>query len=105
MANVRLHSFLGEVEPLADLAVHEAVRNELEHLDLAHRGLLLEFAHGRRERDHLGVLAGRMPCRSLVEATAVVQVSAQDVFTLGSVDAGNIARLQGLPYPQSKGGR
>ena len=44
MPHVRLHRFLGEEEALADLAVHEAVGDELQHLDLASRRLLCEFA-------------------------------------------------------------
>ena len=40
--HVRLDRLLGEEEPLADLAVHETFGDELEHLDLARRRLLLE---------------------------------------------------------------
>ena len=54
MADVRLDRLLGEEEPLPDLAVHEAVRDQLEDLDLAHGRLLLELAERRAERDHLG---------------------------------------------------
>ena len=44
MAHVRLDRLLGEEEVLADLSVHEAVGDELEHLDLTRRGLLLELS-------------------------------------------------------------
>ena len=48
MANMRLDRLLGEEQALADLAVHEAVGDQLEHLDLTRRRLLLELAQGRR---------------------------------------------------------
>ena len=54
VADVALDRLLGEEEPLPDLAVHEAVRDQLKHLDLAHRRLLLELAERAPERDHLG---------------------------------------------------
>ncbi|WP_325115893.1 hypothetical protein [Gaiella sp.] len=40
---MRLDRLLRQEELLADLAVHEAVRDELEHLDLTRRRLLLEL--------------------------------------------------------------
>ena len=43
MADVRLDRLLRQEELLADLAVDEAVRDELEHLDLTRRRLLLEL--------------------------------------------------------------
>ena len=51
--DVGLDRLLRKEQPLADLAVHEAVGDELEHLDLAHRRLLLELAKRALERDHL----------------------------------------------------
>ena len=39
-----LDRLLREEEPLADLAVHEAVGDQLEHLDLAGGRLLAELA-------------------------------------------------------------
>src|SRR5437016_427495 len=51
--DVRLDRLLRQEEPLPDLAVHEAVRDQLKHLDLAHRGLLLELAERALERDDL----------------------------------------------------
>ena len=53
MPHVGLHRLLREEEALTDLAVHEAVRDELQHLDLTGRRLLRELAQDRRvERDH-----------------------------------------------------
>ena len=46
-----LDSLLGEEETLADVAIHEAVRDQLQNLDLARRRLLLELAGRRRERN------------------------------------------------------
>jgi len=40
MPNVGLDGLFREEEALTDLTVHEAVRDELEHLDLASRGVL-----------------------------------------------------------------
>jgi len=85
VADVRFDGFFREIEPLSDLAVHETVGDELQDLDLAHRGLLLQLAKRGLKRDDLGVLLRAVPRSGLVEATGVVQVSAQDVFTLGSV--------------------
>ena len=87
--HVRLDRFLGEEESLSDLTIDQAVRDELEDLDLARRRLLLELAKGGRrdERDHrAGPL--RVPARSSsLESTAVVAVSVQDLFTLRGVHA------------------
>ena len=86
---MRLDRLLGEEEPLSDLAVDEAVGDELEDLDLACRGLLLELAEGggRDERDH-GPGPIRVPARgSRLESTAVVAVSVQDLLTLRGVHA------------------
>jgi hypothetical protein len=93
VADVRLHRLLGEEEPLADLAVDEAVGDQLEHLDLAHRRLLLELAQRALERDHLGARPGSAARRDLLEPARVICVPAQDLFALGGVHARDI----GLP--------
>ena len=49
MPHVRLHRLLRQEQALADLAVHEAVCNELQHLDLAGRRLLRELPEDRRD--------------------------------------------------------
>ena len=58
VAHVGLYGLLREEELLADLPVDEALRDQLEHLDLPGRGQL--HALPRRERDHLAG-AGRGP--------------------------------------------
>lgn len=71
---------------MADLAIDEAVRDELEDFDLARRRLLLELPEGALERDDLGLaLAVRPPCGHLVEAARVADVTAQDLLPLGGV--------------------
>jgi hypothetical protein len=95
---MRLHGLLREEKANPDLAVHEAVRDQLEHFDLAVRRLLLELPKGPIEGDDLGGTArGRAPGRNLVETTGMVGVPVQDGFTLGSVHDGYIgAAYQGL---------
>ena len=58
--DMRLHGFLREEEPVADLAVRESVRDELKHLDLTRGRLLLELAERSGERDDLGVARSRV---------------------------------------------
>jgi hypothetical protein len=93
VAHVGLHRLLREEEPHADLAVHEAVGDELEHLDLAGCRLLLELLQGPAERNDLGAPA-TAALRHRVKAAAVVHVSGQDLLALSSVH-GN--RDIGLP--------
>src|SRR5262249_43977900 len=94
VAHVRLHRLLREEEPLADLAVDQAVRDQLEHLDLAHRRLLLELAERALERNHLGAPRAAA-CRDLVETACVTDVSVQDLLTLSSVHGPSIGRTGG----------
>jgi hypothetical protein len=84
MAYVALHRLLGEEEAHADLAVHEAVRDQLEHLDLARGRLLLELLQRPAEGNDLRALPAA-PLRHRVEAATVVHVSGQDLFALCSV--------------------
>jgi len=84
VAHVRLDRLLREEEPDADLAVHEAVGDELEHLDLARRRLLLELLQGAGERNDLGALVAAL-LGNRVKAAAVVHVTGQDLFPLGSI--------------------
>jgi hypothetical protein len=83
VANVRFHRLLREEEADADLAVDEAVRDQLQHLDLSRRRLLLELLQRAGERDHLGAAAA--PFRDGVEAPRMVDVTGQDLLALGSV--------------------
>jgi hypothetical protein len=93
MPHVRLHRLLREEESLTDLAVHEAVGDQLEHLDLPHRRLLLELAQRALERDHLGARPAAAPRRDLIEPARVIRIPAQDLFALSGVHARDI----GLP--------
>src|SRR5262249_20844497 len=58
--DVRLDRLLRQEQALADLAVDEAVGDQLQDLDFPHRRLLLELAERALERDHLGA-RGRAP--------------------------------------------
>ena len=94
MADVRLDGLLREEQALPDLSIDEAVGDELEDLDLAGGGFLLELAEGRgrRERDH-GARPLRVPaCRSRLESAAVVAVPVQDLLTLRGVHEMRIGR-------------
>ena len=57
VAYVRLDRLLREEEADADLAVDEAVGDQLQHLDLTRGRLLLELLQGAGERDDLGAAA------------------------------------------------
>lgn len=86
MAHVRLHRLLGEEESLADLAIHETVRHELQHLDLARSRVLADLAgRGRREGDDGAAAGGAATCSSRLEAATVVAVSVQDLPALSGV--------------------
>ena len=83
---------------MADLAVDQAVRDQLEDLDLPRRRLLLEFPEGALERDYLRLaLAVGPPRRDLVEAACVADVTAQNLLPLGGVHGALIGGpLRGL---------
>ena len=87
---MRLHGLLREEEALADLAVHEAVGDELEHLDLAHGRLLLELAERRRERDHLRRGTVRPAGGGSLEPAAVIHVAVQNLPALSGVHGPDI---------------
>jgi hypothetical protein len=93
VADVRLDRFLREKQPLADLAVHEAVGDQLEHLDLTHRGLLLELAKRALERDHVGAAATATLRSRFVEAARMCHITAEDLLALRSVHGPSIGRL------------
>src|SRR4051794_17808153 len=82
VADVRLDRLLGQEQPLADLAVHEAVGDELEHLDLPHRRLLLQLPKRALERDDLCGCAVPSPGRDRVEAARMAGVAVEDLFAL-----------------------
>ena len=93
MPDVALDRLLGEEEPLTDLAVHEAVRDQLKNFDLPGGRLLLELLERSRERDDLTGAARRPPLGDGLEAPRVVHVARQDLFPLGSVHDPPIGRL------------
>ncbi len=82
--HVALHSLFRQEEAVADLAVDETFRDQLEDLDLPRGRLLLELPERSSERDHLGVALAPLGGH-LVETTRVVHVSRQDLFALCSV--------------------
>ena len=88
--DVRFHRFLRQEEPLTDLAVHEPVGNELQHLDLPHRRLLLELAKRALERNHVGTAGTPTPRRDFLEAARVRQITAEDLLALSSVHGPSI---------------
>ena len=92
VADVRLHRLLGEEEARADLAVHEAVRDQLKNLDLARRRLLLELLERACEGDDLRVAAVRAPRGDGIEAPGMADVPAQDLLALRSVHGPTIGR-------------
>ena len=79
---MRLDCLLRKEEPVADLAVDQAFRDQLENLDLARRRLLLELLQ-RLEGDHR---SNRLAARGdRVEPGGVLPIPGQDRVTLCSV--------------------
>src|SRR5688500_7112907 len=95
MADVGLHRLLREEQLLPDLAVDEAIGNQLQDLELAGRGLLLELTEGGRrcERDHRSRTIRVPACRSRLEAAAVVAIPVQDLPPLRGVHLLRIGAL------------
>ena len=86
MAHVGLDGLLREEESFADLAVDEAVRNQLQHLDLASCGILPDLARGRwGERDDCTPARRAATRSSRLEAAAVIAVPVEDLLALSSV--------------------
>src|SRR5579862_3366724 len=83
VADVALDRLFREEEALADLAVHEAVADELEHFDLAGGRFLLRNLRPGGHRDHLG--NRHPPGRDLLEAPRVLLVAGKDLGALCSV--------------------
>ena len=65
---MRFDRLFREEKAVADLAIDQALRDQLEHLDLTRRRLLLELPEGSRERNHLGVALASLRSH-LVEMT------------------------------------
>ena len=92
--HVALHRLFREEKAMADLAVDEALRDQLEDFDLTSGGLLLELPERSGKRDHLGVALAALGGH-LVEATGVTYVPGQDFLALCGVHA----RPIGAPSP------
>jgi hypothetical protein len=91
VADVRLDRLFGQEESLADLAVHETVGDELEHLDLTRSRILTDLAGRRwRERDDRPTAARATPRRGRLESAAVVAVSVEDLLALSGVHVSGI---------------
>lgn len=91
VAHVGLDRLLRQEEPDADLAIDETVRDQLEDLDLPHRGLLLQLPQRALERDDLGAAVAAAPARrDLLEATRVIHVAVEDLLTLCCVHGPSI---------------
>jgi hypothetical protein len=96
VAYVRLDRLFREEEPDADLAVHEAVRDQLEHFDLTRRRFLLELLERAAERNDLGAPPATA-LRDRVEAAAVVHVAREDLLALGSIHGNRRIGLAAAP--------
>ncbi|MDX6506689.1 MAG: hypothetical protein QOG06_1333 [Gaiellaceae bacterium] len=83
MSYVRLHRLLGQEEADADLAIHQAVGDQLEDFDLTGRRLLFELLERAGERNDLGAAAATLGHR--IEAATVVDIAGQDLLALGSI--------------------
>ena len=90
---MRFHRFLRQEEPFADLAVHESVGDELQHLDLSARRLLLELAKRALKRDHVRTAITTPPRGNFLEAAGVRQITAEDLLALSCVHGSSIGRL------------
>ena len=97
VADVGLDGLLREEEPLADLAVHEAVCDELQNLDLTRSRILTDLPRrGRSERDHSATATRAAASRGGFEPPAVIAVAIQDLTALCSVHVFGIG-LSGIP--------
>ena len=91
--HVRLHRLLGEEEAVADLAIDEALGDQLEDFDLPGGRLLLELVLGSREGDDLTRTARGPPLGDGLEAPRVVHVATKDLLALSSVHDPGIGGL------------
>jgi hypothetical protein len=92
VADVRLHRLLAQEETDSDLAIHEAIGDQLQNFDLPHRWLLLQLAEGAGKGDDFGVTVLTLGS-DRIEAALVIHVSAQDFLALGGVHMGPIGRM------------
>ena len=94
MAYVGLHRFLAQEEAVADLAVREAVADELKDFDLARRRLLFERC--RRDGDGNHPQPGPAARRDRLEPVGMRPVAAQDLAARGCVHVQDIGRARPL---------
>jgi len=78
---------------MADFAVDEALRDQLEDFDLTGGRLLLELLEGSREGDDLACTTRRTPLGNRLEAPRMVHVTTEDLFALSSVHESPIGSL------------
>jgi hypothetical protein len=102
MADMRLDRLLREEKASADLAVHEAVGNELKNLELAARGLLLD-AKRSAERNDLTAGSAGPALSDLLETSRVIDITTQDVPSLCSVHGPGYRPSAGLSSPSIQG--
>jgi hypothetical protein len=93
VSHVGFHRLFREEEAMADLPIDEALRNQVEDLDLTGCRLLFELLERRGEGDDLAGAARGPPLGDGLEAPRMVHVSRQDLFTLGSVHEPGIGGL------------
>jgi hypothetical protein len=86
-----LHGLFRQEEPFTDLAVDEAVGDQLKDLDLASRWILSDLACSRGlERDDGATPRRATAGRSRLEASAVVAVTIEDLLALSGVHESGI---------------
>src|SRR5918998_1736351 len=105
MSHVRLHRLFREEETMADLPIHETLRDQLEHFDLPSGRLLLELLERSRERNDLPGARRRASLGDGLEASGMVHVPGQDLFSLSSVHDSRIGLLWRTFTPPFEGGR
>ncbi len=97
MADVALDRLLRQVETIANLAVDEALRDELEDFDLARRRQVLAFWGGRTRRELDQTRHRITSSRDRLDTTGVLAIPGQNFFTLSCVHVGGIdARRRAL---------
>jgi hypothetical protein len=102
MTDVRLDRLLREEKTGADLAVHEAVGDELKHFELAACGLLLDTKR-RTEWNDLAAGCAGSPLGNLLETSRVVDITTQDFPSFSSVHGPGYRPSTGLTSPSIQG--
>jgi hypothetical protein len=88
---MRLHRLLRQEEALADLAVDESVRDQLQNLDLASGRILTDLTCCRWSEGDDGAAPTRTAPRcSRLESAAVVAIAIQDLLALSGIHESGI---------------